>query len=262
MPTNNTPLVCSRSFEAYRCKQGQMAKSFLIIRLHFMVSEAATVLINTQTEMSAVRSDGEMIGERDLWTSQSPQIYSQTTSWCGRDPVTMGMRHSALSAQWLSGTRDCLMEGWTGRQQDKTCPPKASEAEFATYDVIWYAVCVIVCLCAWQFCLVCLWQHVLKTDVPQCVSQSSMQLFLNFFNFSNFLNIIVCPWACGVFWNSFFSDVGTFSGVYLLLCEMAAVTFSGNNRDIKAKIMKEIRRNQRTVKLNAPKTTLSNHGED
>lgn len=214
MPTNNTPLVCSRSFEAYRCKQGQMAKSFQISRLSFTVSEAATVLINTQTEMSVVRSDGEIIGARDLWTCQSPQIYSQTTSWCGRDPVTMGMRQTVLSAQWLSGTRDCLMEGWTGRQQDKTCPPKASEAEFATYDVIWYALCV----CVHDSSVLCVFGNTCFKD--WCASVCVSKQYATFFNFSNNLNIIVCPWACGIFWNSFFSDVGTFSGVYLFaMCD-------------------------------------------
>lgn len=73
--------------------------------------------------------------------------------------------------------------------------------------------------------------------------------------------ILVCLWACGVVWNWFFSDVGAFSGVYLLLWERAAMTFSGNNRDIKAEIMEETRRNQRSVKLNVQQTTLSGHGE-
>ncbi len=78
--------------------------------------------------MSVVGFDGGMIGTKKPGMSQSPQIHSLAVSWCGRDLVTMGMRQTVLSAQWLSGTRDCMMEGWTGRQQDKTCPPLASEA--------------------------------------------------------------------------------------------------------------------------------------
>lgn len=35
----------------------------------------------------------------------------------------MGMRQTVLSALWLSGTRNCVMEGRTGSQQDTTCPP-------------------------------------------------------------------------------------------------------------------------------------------
>lgn len=100
--------------------------------------------INTQNKMSAVCSDGAMISTRSLWTSQSPQIHSLAVSWCGRDLVTMGMRRTVLSAQWLSGTGDCVMEGWTGRQQDETCPPLLSEAEFAIYDISFDMLCVIV----------------------------------------------------------------------------------------------------------------------
>lgn len=66
--------------------------------------------------------------------SQSPQIHSLAVSWCGRDLVTMGMRQTVLSALWLSGTRNCVMEGWTDRQQDTTCPLQR-QRQFAIYDV-------------------------------------------------------------------------------------------------------------------------------
>lgn len=51
---------------------------------------------------------------------------------------------------------------------------------------------------------------------------------------------------------------GDFQVCHLLLWEKAAMTFSGTtkNRDIKAEIMEEARRNQRTVKLNMQQTTL------
>lgn len=106
------------------------------------VVDAFTAPINTQNKMSVVGSDGEMISARSMWTSQSPQIHSLAMSWCGRDLVTMGMRQTVLSAQWLSGTRDCVMEGWTGRRQDKTCPPLALEAKCVT-ALMSFDVCVM-----------------------------------------------------------------------------------------------------------------------